>query len=70
VGALTGFTLSGEEKQINFTGAGTVLVQSSERGIARSGALTHLLAQLPGFTKSELAELSASAQQVMKTGRS
>jgi uncharacterized protein (AIM24 family) len=70
VGALTGFTLSGEEKQVNFTGAGTVLVQSSERGIARSGALAHLLAQLPRFTKSELAEVSASAQQAMKTGRS
>ena len=32
VGALTGFTLSGEEKQVDFTGAGTVLVQSSELG--------------------------------------
>jgi uncharacterized protein (AIM24 family) len=30
VGALAGVTLSGEEKQVDFTGEGTVLVQSSE----------------------------------------
>lgn len=30
VGAVTGITLSGEEKQIDFSGKGTVLVQSSE----------------------------------------
>ncbi len=69
VGALTGFTLSGEEKQVNFTGAGTVLVQSSERGMARGGALAHLLAQLPGFSKSELAELGSTAQQLSRDGR-
>jgi uncharacterized protein (AIM24 family) len=69
VGALTGFTLSGEEKQVDFTGQGTVLVQSSERGIARGAALAHLLAQLPGFSKSELSVLSSSAQQLMKEGR-
>jgi len=69
VGAMTGFTLSGEEKQVNFTGAGTVLVQSSEQGIGRNGALEHLLAQLPGFSHSELSALSSSAQQLMKNGR-
>ena len=31
VGALTGFTLSGEEKQVDFIGKGTVLVQSCAR---------------------------------------
>jgi uncharacterized protein (AIM24 family) len=69
VGALTGFTLSGEEKQVNFTGNGTVLVQSSERDLGRNGALAHLLAQLPGFSKSELSTLSASAQQLSRDGR-
>ena len=68
VGALTGFTLSGEEKQVNFTGAGTVLVQSSEQGMARSGALAHLLAQLPGLSTAELAEVSAAASQIRKGG--
>lgn len=69
VGALTGFTLSGEEKQVNFTGSGTVLVQSSERGVGRDGAIAHLLAQLPGLSKNELATVSASAQSQMKDGR-
>jgi len=31
-GAVTGITLSGEEKQIDFSGQGTVLIQSSEFG--------------------------------------
>jgi uncharacterized protein (AIM24 family) len=69
VGALTGFTLSGEEKQVNFTGSGTVLVQSSERGLGRDGAIAHLLAQLPGLSKGELAILSSSAQQLSRDGR-
>lgn len=69
VGALTGFTLSGEEKQVNFTGSGTVLVQSSERGVGRDGAIAHLLAQLPGLSKNELTTVSASAQSHMKDGR-
>ncbi len=30
LGALSGLTLSGEEKQVNFVGEGTVLIQSSE----------------------------------------
>ncbi|MEI6206762.1 MAG: AIM24 family protein [Desulfuromonadales bacterium] len=32
VGAVSGITLSGEEKQIDFSGQGTVLIQSSEPG--------------------------------------
>ncbi len=31
VGAVSGFSLSGEERQVDFTGKGTVLVQSSAR---------------------------------------
>lgn len=70
VGAMTGFTLSGEEKQVDFTGAGTVLVQSSERGIGRSATLAHLLAQLQGFNSSELTTVSNSAQELIRQGRS
>jgi hypothetical protein len=35
---------SGEERQFDFTGAGTVLIQSSERGVSDP----HLLRQLEG----------------------
>lgn len=70
VGAMTGFTLSGEEKQVDFFGAGTVLVQSSERGIGRNATLAHLLAQLQGFNSSELTTVSNSAQQLIRQARS
>lgn len=68
-GALTGFTLSGEEKQIDFTGAGTVLVQSSELDVTGSSALAQLLAQLPLLGKEDLGTLSLSVQQQMKDSR-
>jgi hypothetical protein len=68
-GALTGFTLSGEEKQIDFTGAGTVLVQSSELDVTGSSALAQLLAQLPLLGKEDLGTLSLSVQQQMKQER-
>lgn len=68
-GALTGFTLSGEEKQIDFTGAGTVLVQSSELNTENSSTLSHLLSQLPMLGRDELSKLSLSAQQQMKEER-
>ena len=63
VGAMTGFSLSGEEKQIDFTGAGTVLVQSSELELSGSSTLNNLLQQLPMLGKDELAKLSLQAQQ-------
>lgn len=63
VGAVTGFTLSGEEKQVDFTGAGTVLVQSSELELTGSSTLSHLLSMLPMLGQDELSKLSLSAQQ-------
>jgi hypothetical protein len=63
VGALTGFTLSGEEKQVDFTGAGTVLVQSSELELSNSSTLQHLVAMLPMLGKEDLGKLSLSLQQ-------
>ena len=63
VGALSGFTLSGEEKQVDFTGKGTVLIQSSELDTTQSSTLSHLLSQLPLLGKDELGKLSLSAQQ-------
>ena len=63
VGALTGFTLSGEEKQVDFTGKGTVLIQSSELELTGSSTLANLLEQLPLLGKDELGKLSLMAQQ-------
>ncbi len=63
VGALTGFSLSGEEKQVDFTGNGTVLVQSSELELNQSSTLANLLAQLPMLGKEDLGKLSLSIQQ-------
>lgn len=63
VGSLTGFTVSGEEKQVDFSGKGTVLVQSSELKLASEGGglLQTLLGQLPGLSKTELATLGSMA---------
>lgn len=69
VGAMTGFTLSGEEKQVDFTGAGTVLIQSSEMGLAGGSALQNILAQLPGLGPTELTALGSSVQEQMKQQR-
>ncbi len=63
VGALTGFSLSGEEKQVDFTGQGTVLVQSSELELSGSSTLRNLVSQLPFLGKDELSKLSLSIQQ-------
>jgi uncharacterized protein (AIM24 family) len=62
VGSLTGFMVSGEEKQVDFAGKGTVLVQSSESKLAGQGALlSTLLGQLSGLDKSELSTLASMA---------
>ncbi|MEC5159244.1 MULTISPECIES: AIM24 family protein [unclassified Janthinobacterium] len=68
-GALTGFTLSGEEKQVDFTGSGTVLIQSSELDVNGNATLMNLLAQLPMLGRNELTQLSLSAQQRIKDSR-
>ena len=68
-GALTGFTLSGEEKQIDFTGAGTVLVQSSEFETDDNSTLDHLLSQLPMLDEDDLSELNSAVRRQMKEER-
>ncbi|MBC7498895.1 MAG: AIM24 family protein [Herminiimonas sp.] len=67
VGAVSGITLSGEEKQIDFSGQGTVLIQSSELALGSSTTLAHLLTQLPSLSKSELTSLSGAIAQSLKT---
>jgi len=66
VGAMTGLTLSGEEKQIDFSGQGTVLIQSSELELNGSDALAHIVSQLPNLSKSELSSLSGAVSQHMR----
>ncbi|MCX7066628.1 MAG: AIM24 family protein [Methylococcales bacterium] len=69
VGVMTGITLSGEEKQIDFRGEGTVLIQSSELSLG-SPTLGHLLSQLPALGRNELNSLSAAvAQQITSQNR-
>lgn len=58
VGAATGITLSGEEKQIDFTGEGTVLVQSSEAGLIGRSALQSIIGQVSGLSQYELQQLA------------
>ena len=70
VGALTGFSLSGEEKQIDFTGAGTVLVQSSEMALNdESSPMGQIMSQLSLLSPSELNTVSSMAQAQAKSGR-
>ncbi len=66
VGAVTGITLSGEEKQIDFSGKGTVLIQSSEIGTLGDGSLMHILSQLPSLSNSELVRLQSNIMEQMK----
>ena len=66
VGAVSGITLSGEEKQIDFSGKGTVLIQSSEFGEDGGDTLGHITSQLPGLSVSELAQLQSKIMQHMK----
>lgn len=63
VGAVTGITLSGEEKQIDFTGQGTVLIQSSELGLKIGSILEQIISQLPFLSRSELSTVSGAISQ-------
>lgn len=65
VGAVTGITLSGEEKQIDFSGQGTVLIQSSELALG-STTLANILAQLPSLSRTDLTSLNGAVAQNMK----
>ena len=66
VGAVTGLTLSAEEKQIDFSGQGTVLIQSSELSLGNP-ALDHFLMQLPTLSHSELFSLNSAVSQVINS---
>jgi uncharacterized protein (AIM24 family) len=60
VGALVGVTRSGEEKQIDFTGQGTVLIQSSEAELVGRSTVQSLIAQISGLHQGDLQQLAVA----------
>ena len=55
--SMIGGRTSGEEKQLDFTGKGTVLVQLSELGLTGSSALDNVIAQTQSLQQNELQQL-------------
>lgn len=66
IGASTGITLSGEEKQIDFSGQGTVLIQSSELELAGSSSLQQILSQLSTLSRNDLTSLNGAVSQKLR----
>jgi len=60
LGAVSGITASGEERQLDFYGKGTVLVQSSELALGGRSQLASILASLSGLHQNELQQLGQS----------
>lgn len=60
LGNVAGLTDTGEERQVDFTGEGTVLIQSSEDQVMSGNALTEILGMLPGVGDAELQSLQQS----------
>ena len=56
-------TQSGEERQFDFTGAGTVLLQSSERAVADPHLIRQLEGQVGTLDQSGLSRLQQVIQQ-------
>lgn len=54
---------SGEERQFDFTGAGTVLVQSSEKVINDQHVVRSITGQLPGLSTTGLQQINSQIQQ-------
>ncbi|MCF8570349.1 AIM24 family protein [Gordonia sp. HY002] len=54
---------SGEERQFDFTGEGTVLVQSSEKVIDDNAVVRNITGQLPGVSSTGLQQINAQIQQ-------
>lgn len=60
VGALTGIARSGEEKQLDFTGSGTVLVQSSEESLMGHSAIQSIISQVLGLHQNDLERVKSA----------
>jgi len=57
---------SGEEKQLDFTGQGTILIQSSETGLVGSTNLETIVTQTSSLQQHELQQLSTHLQGLMQ----
>lgn len=57
---------SGEEKQLDFTGAGAVLIQSSEMGLVGRSNLDDVVARTSSLQQNELQQLMGVIQQRMQ----
>ncbi len=57
---------SGEEKQLDFTGQGTILIQSSETGLVGSTNLETIVSQTSSLQQHELQQLSTHIQGLMQ----
>jgi uncharacterized protein (AIM24 family) len=60
VGGITGATSTGEEKQLDFFGKGTVLIQSSEQQVSDPSQLTRILGMLPGVSEENLRSIQSA----------
>lgn len=60
VGGITGATSTGEEKQLDFFGKGTVLVQSSEQQLSAPGQVAKILSMLPGINEENLRSIQSA----------
>ncbi|MEE2030527.1 AIM24 family protein [Rhodococcus chondri] len=57
---------SGEERQFDFTGAGTVLIQSSEKVIDDHSVVRQIEGQIPGLTMGGLQRINQAVSQQMQ----
>ena len=64
LGAARGFlgANSGEERQFDFTGAGTVLIQSSEKVLNDNDVVRAIETQIPGLSQAGVQRILARAQ--------
>ena len=65
-GTMLGLRNSGEERQVDFKGEGTVLVQSSEEALMGRSDLQAILAQVSGLHQNDLQQLSSVISQRLR----
>jgi uncharacterized protein (AIM24 family) len=68
VGSMVLGRTSGEEKQIDFFGQGTVLIQSSEEELAGRMNLQRLTSEISGLGQHDLNQLSSYINNLMRPG--
>ncbi|RYX81489.1 AIM24 family protein [bacterium] len=66
VGSIMGLRRTGEEEQIDMTGSGTILVQSSEEALKGRSDLANILSQVTGLHHNDLVQLQAHVAQRLR----